>query len=104
VPLRRAAGSQYRQLDFPVGPPTVLAGLAWWALAADRLGEATVFAANAAEGAAASRDPAIQLLAGTAVAAVRVAAEPTRHNIEALCRARSAARPGGRVSLPLPHR
>jgi tetratricopeptide (TPR) repeat protein len=81
--LLDAAGSQYGQLDFPVGPPTVLAGLAWWALAADRLGEAAVFAANAAEGAAASGDPAIQLLAGTAVAAVRVAAEPTRHNIEA---------------------
>ena len=55
--LLDTAGSQYRQLDFPVGPPTLLAGLAWWALAADRLGEAGVFAANAAEGAAASADP-----------------------------------------------
>jgi predicted ATPase/DNA-binding SARP family transcriptional activator len=81
--LLEAAGSQYRQLDLPIGPPTVLAGLAWWALAADRLGEAAVFAANAAEGAAASGDQATQLLADTAVAAVKVAAEPTRHNIEA---------------------
>jgi len=81
--LLDAAGSQYRQLDFPIGPPTVLAGLAWWALAANRLGEAAVFAADAAEGAAASGDPATQLLADTAVAAVKVAAEPTRHNVEA---------------------
>jgi tetratricopeptide (TPR) repeat protein len=81
--LLDAAGNQYRQLDFPVGPPTVLAGLAWWALAADRLGEAAVFAANAADGAAASGDRATQLLADTAIAAVKVAAEPTRHNIEA---------------------
>src|ERR1022692_4229438 len=65
--LLDAAGSQYRQLDFPIGPPTVLAGLAWWALAADRLAEAAVFAADAAEGAAASGNPAIQLLADTAV-------------------------------------
>ena len=81
--LLDAAGSQYRQLDFPIGPPTVLAGLAWWALAADRLGEAAVFAADAAEGAAASGDPATQLLADTAVAAVKAAAEPTRHNVDA---------------------
>ena len=81
--LLDAAGNQYRQLDFPVGPPTVLAGLAWWALAAGRLGDATVFAADAAEGAAASGDPATQLLADTAVAAVKAAAEPTRHNTEA---------------------
>ena len=81
--LLDAAGSQYQQLDFPVGPPTVLAGLAWWALAADRLGEAAVFAANAAEGATASGDRATQLLAATAVAAVKAAAEPTRHNIDA---------------------
>jgi predicted ATPase len=81
--LLDTAGSQYRQLDFPIGPPTVLAGLAWSALAADRLGEAAVFAADAAEGAAASGDPATQLLADTAVAAVTVAAEPTRHNTDA---------------------
>ena len=80
--LLDAAGSQYRQLDFPIGPPTVLAGLAWWALATDRLGEAAVFAADAAEGAAASGDPATRLLADTAVAAVKAAAEPTRHNID----------------------
>ena len=60
----------------------MLAGLAWWALATDRLGEAAVFAADAAEGAAASGDPATRLLADTAVAAVKAAAEPTRHNID----------------------
>ena len=81
--LLDAAGSRYRQLDFPVGPPSVLAGLAWWALAAGRLGDATVFAADAVEGAAASGDPATQLLADTAVAAVKAASEPTRHNADA---------------------
>ena len=81
--LLDAAGSQYRQLDLPAGPPRVLAGLAWWALAAGHLDEAAVFAADAAEGAAASGDPATQLLADTAVAAVKAAAEPTRHNIDA---------------------
>ena len=80
--LLDAAGSRYRQLDFPVGPPSVLAGLAWWALAAGRLGDATVFAADAVEGASASGDPATQLLADTAVAAVKAVAEPTRHNAD----------------------
>jgi hypothetical protein len=61
----------------------VLAGLAWWALAAGHLGDATVFAADAAKGATASGDPATQLLADTAVAAVKVVTEPTRRNINA---------------------
>jgi tetratricopeptide (TPR) repeat protein len=81
--LLDAAGSRYRQLDFPVGPPRVLAGLAWWALAAGHPDDATVFAADAAQAASACRDPATQLLADTAVAAVKVAAEPTRRNIDA---------------------
>ena len=81
--LLDAAGSQYRQIDFPVGPPCVLAGLAWWALAAGHLDDAMVFAADAAEGASASGDLATQLLADTAVAAVKVVAEPTRRNIDA---------------------
>jgi predicted ATPase/DNA-binding SARP family transcriptional activator len=81
--LLDAAGSRYRQLDFPVGPPRVLAGLAWWALAAGHPDDATVFAADAAQAASACGDPATQLLADTAVAAVKVAAEPTRRNIDA---------------------
>jgi predicted ATPase/DNA-binding SARP family transcriptional activator len=81
--LLDAAGSRYRQLDFPLGPPRVLAGLAWWALAAGHPDDATVFAGDAAQAASASGDPATQLLADTAVAAVKVAAEPTRRNIDA---------------------
>ena len=65
------------------GPPRVLAGLAWWALAAGHLADAAVFAADAAEGAAASGDPATQLLADTAVAAVKAIADPTRASTEA---------------------
>jgi hypothetical protein len=61
----------------------VLAGLAWWALATDHLQDAAVFAADAAEGASASGDPATQLLAETAVAAVNMIADPTPHHIEA---------------------
>ena len=101
-----AADSQYRAADLPAGQPVVLAGLAWWALAAGHPDDATVFAAgaaqaasadgdlsvrgaalpllaDAAQAASASRDPATQLLADTAVAAVRAIADPTPPNIEA---------------------
>ena len=44
--------------------------------------DAAVFAADAAEGASASGDPATQLLADTAVAAVTAITQPTRHNAE----------------------
>ena len=44
---------------------------------------AAVFAADAAEGASASGDPATQLLADTAVAAVKAIADPTRDHAEA---------------------
>jgi len=43
-----------------------------------------VFAADASQAASASGDPAVQLLADTAVAAVRALADPTRPNVEAL--------------------
>jgi tetratricopeptide (TPR) repeat protein len=81
--LLDAAANQYRQLDLPAGQPRVLAGLAWWALAAGHTDDATAFAADAAKGATASGDPATQLLADTAVAAVEVVTEPTRRNINA---------------------
>jgi predicted ATPase len=81
--LLDAAGSHYRHIDLPAGPPRVLAGLAWWALAADDPDQAAAFAADAAEGALASGDPATQLLADTAVAAVRAIADPTRDHTEA---------------------
>jgi len=81
--LLDAAGGHYRHIDLPAGPPRVLAGLAWWALAVSHLQEAASFAADAAEGASASGDPATQLLADTAVAAVKVVTNPTRHHIEA---------------------
>jgi hypothetical protein len=42
-----------------------------------------VFAADATQAAAASGDPAVQLLADTAVAAVKALADPTRPNAEA---------------------
>jgi predicted ATPase/DNA-binding SARP family transcriptional activator len=81
--LLDAAARHYRHIDLPAGPPRVLAGLAWWALATGQLQKATVFAADAAEGASASGDPATQLLAETAVAAVNAIADPTPHHIEA---------------------
>ena len=82
--LLDAAGSYYRDLDLSAGQTAVLAGLAWWALSAGRADDAMVFAADASQVAAASGDSAIQLLAETAVAAVRALADPTRHNVEAL--------------------
>ena len=81
--LLDGAAGHYRHIDLPAGPPRVLAGLAWWALASERLQDAAIFAADAAEGASASGDPATQLLAETAVAAVNAIADPTSHHIEA---------------------
>jgi predicted ATPase len=81
--LLDAAAARYRHIDLPAGPPRVLAGLTWWALATGHLQDAAVFAADAAEGACASGDPATQLLAETAVAAVNAIADPSRHHVEA---------------------
>jgi predicted ATPase/DNA-binding SARP family transcriptional activator len=81
--LLDAAAGHYRHIDLPAGPPRVLAGLAWWALAAGHPDQAAVFAADAADGASASGDPATQLLADTAVAAVNAIAGPTRDHTEA---------------------
>jgi predicted ATPase/DNA-binding SARP family transcriptional activator len=81
--LLDTADGLYQRIDLPAGPPRVLAGLAWWALAVGQLQDAIVYAADAAQGASASGDPATQLLADTAVAAVKVTADPTRHSIEA---------------------
>jgi tetratricopeptide (TPR) repeat protein len=82
--LLDAAGNYYRDVDLPAGQTAVLAGLAWWALSAGEADDARVFVADASQAAAASGDPAIQLLAETAVAAVRALADPTRHNVESL--------------------
>ncbi|HEY1618192.1 MAG TPA: BTAD domain-containing putative transcriptional regulator [Streptosporangiaceae bacterium] len=81
--LLEAAGDRYREANLPAGQAGVLAGLAWWALAADHPGDATAFAADAARVATVSGDLATQLLAGTAVAAATAVTDPTRHNIEA---------------------
>ena len=82
--LLDAAGSYYRNSDLPAGQTGVLAGLAWWALSAGQADDARGFAADASRAASASGDPAMQLLADTAVAAVRALTDPTRPNIEAL--------------------
>src|SRR5271156_3325345 len=82
--LLDAAGSYYRDLDLPGGQTAVLAGLVWWAVSAGKTDDAMVFAADASHAASASGDPAIQLLAETAVSAVRALADPTRPNVEAL--------------------
>jgi hypothetical protein len=78
----RSRSASCRHVDLPAGPPRVLAGLAWWALAAGHPAAAAVFAADAAEGASASGDPAAQLLADTAMAAVTAITRPTRHTAE----------------------
>jgi predicted ATPase/DNA-binding SARP family transcriptional activator len=82
--LLDAAGSYYRDLDLLAGQTAVLAGLAWWALSAGRADDAMVFVADASRIAAASGDSATQLLAETALAAVRALADPTDENVEAL--------------------
>ncbi len=78
--LLDAAARHYRSVDLPAGRAGVLAGLAWWALAAGQPDAAAVFAADAVQAASDGGDPATQLLAETAVAAVTVTAEPTRRN------------------------
>jgi predicted ATPase len=80
--LLDAAAGHYRLIELPAGPPRVLASLAWWALAAGQLHDAAGFAADAVEEALASGDPATQLLAETAVAAVKAIADPTRVHVE----------------------
>jgi tetratricopeptide (TPR) repeat protein len=104
--LLDAADTHYREAGLPDGQPLVLAGLAWWALAAGQPDDAIVFAANsvraasvggaipvrgaarpqladAAQAASASGDPATQLLADTAVAAATAIADPTPLHIKA---------------------
>ncbi len=81
--LLHAAGGHYRQVDLPSGQPRVFAGLAWWALAVGHLHDAASFAADAAQAASVSGDPAAQLLADTAVAAVQAIADPSHPHIEA---------------------
>ncbi len=104
--LLDAADSHYREAGLPAGQPLVLVGLAWWALVAGHPDDATVFAANAAraasvgggmpvrraarpqladaaQAASVSVDPATQLLADTAVAAVKAITHPTFPNINA---------------------
>jgi predicted ATPase/DNA-binding SARP family transcriptional activator len=81
--LLDAAGAYYRNVGHPAGQTGVLAGLAWWAVSAGKADEAMVFAVDACQAAAASGDPAVQLLADTAVAAIRVLADPTRPNADA---------------------
>jgi hypothetical protein len=81
--LLDAAGIYYQNSDLPAGQTAVLAGLAWWALGAGQADDAMVFAADAFQVASAVGDSATQLLADTAVAAVKAFADPTRYNVEA---------------------
>ena len=81
--LLDGAATKYGFVALPAGPPRVLVGLAWWALAAGHPDDATAFAADAAHAASASGDPATQLLADTAMAAVKVVATPTPKNVKA---------------------
>ena len=97
--LLDAAASHYRHVDLPAGLPRVLADLAWWALAVGHLATPPCSPLTPPKVPSASGDPATQLLADTAVAAVKAIADPTRANTERLRRARSAARPGAGVSL-----
>jgi hypothetical protein len=82
--LLDAAGIRYQNSDLPAGQTAVLAGLAWWSLGAGKADDAMVFAAGASQVASASGDSATQLLANTAVAAVKAFADSTRPNAEAL--------------------
>lgn len=119
--LLEAADGHYREAGLPTGQPLVLAGLAWWALAAGHPDAAAAFAAaaqpastsgdlplrgaarpqlaDAAQAASDSADPSTQLLADTAVAAVNAIAAPTPANVKAflaLAQQRASGRHTGR--------
>ena len=80
--LLDGAATTYELVALPAGPPRVLVGLAWWALAAGHPDDAIAFAADAAQAAFACGDPATQLLADTAMAAVKVVATSTPQNVK----------------------
>ncbi len=98
--LLDVARRHYGNMDLPAGQARVLAGLAWWALGSGQNDDATLFAAEAAQDASASGDPAMQVLADTAVAAVKATVHPTRHNIDAFI-ALAQRRAQGRVYYSL---
>jgi len=77
--LLQTARTEFEVLGVDSGEVLVLAGLAWWALAAGELDEATEFA-SAATQRVADADPTLQLIAETASAAVKVTTEPTLDN------------------------
>jgi predicted ATPase/DNA-binding SARP family transcriptional activator len=82
--LLDAAAARYREADSPAGYPRVLAGLAWWALGAGQPDAAASFATDAARAAGLIGDPETQLLADSALAAVKAIADPAPHNTDNL--------------------
>ena len=91
--LLDAAGGYYRSVGLAavrrVSSPAWRGGRS----AAGRADDAIAFAVDASQVAPASGDSAVQLLADTAVAAVRASADPTPGNVETLVAARRAALP-----------
>ncbi len=89
------AGDYYQDVGLPAGQTAVLTGLAWWALVrrAGKQHGGMVYAADASRAASASGDSAIQLLADTAVAAVKAFVDPTHHNVEGLVALAQQTRP-----------
>jgi len=93
--LLDTAAERYRDAELPDGQARVLAGLAWWAIGADQLATAVSFAADAVRAAEATGDAESQLLAGSALAAATVLADPTQPNTAsfvALARLRASGR------------
>ena len=93
--LLDTAAERYRDAELPDGQARVLAGLAWWAIGAGQLATAVSFAADAVRAAEATGDAESQLLAGSALAAATVLADPTQPNTAtfvALARQRASGR------------
>ena len=80
--LLDTAAERYRDADVPAGQPRVLAGRVWWAIGADQLGAAALFAADAVSAARRIGDPEVQLLADSALAAATAIADPSQHATE----------------------
>ena len=81
--LLEAARAHYDAADLGAGRAAVLAGLTWWFLAADQLADGLRTATEAVAVASECQDPAVALMAETALAAAKAALDGTQANVDA---------------------
>jgi tetratricopeptide (TPR) repeat protein len=93
--LLEMADEEYVASGLAAGRAAVRAGMTWWFLATAQSDEAVEAATGAVAAASAGLDPAVRLVAETAMAAANAVADPTRANLNALAvLARRRSEPG----------